>query len=81
VLVESVLGGPGEDGRLLGALGSAWLAGVDPRWGAAWQGRTGRRVPLPGYPYQRRPHWAEPDPDLALYDLWTVAGPVPQERR
>lgn len=28
-------------------------------------GGTGRRVPLPGYPYERNRHWIEPDPPAA----------------
>jgi phthiocerol/phenolphthiocerol synthesis type-I polyketide synthase E len=43
-------------GRGLGAL---WTAGVDVEWSPLRQGREPRRVPLPGYPFERRRHWVE----------------------
>jgi phthiocerol/phenolphthiocerol synthesis type-I polyketide synthase E len=48
---------------LLETAGRLWAHGVtvDPDAGAV--GRPGRRVPLPGYAYQRTRHWIDPDPD------------------
>ncbi|SDT83033.1 Phosphopantetheine attachment site [Streptomyces sp. TLI_053] len=45
----------------LAALGELWLAGLPVDWAAA---RTGpvRRVPLPGYPFQRQPYLLEAEP-------------------
>ncbi|MGW7688463.1 SDR family oxidoreductase [Streptomyces asiaticus] len=56
---------PGEqasdDAHLLAGLGAAWSAGVAVDW-AAVQGPDGHRpVRLPGYPFQRRRYWVEPD--------------------
>ncbi|MDH0864407.1 type I polyketide synthase [Mitsuaria sp. GD03876] len=45
--------------QLAGAVATLWTAGVDIDW-AAYQPTAGRRrVPLPGYPFQRRRHWIE----------------------
>jgi len=35
----------------LGALGRLWGAGATPQWE-----QTGRRIPLPGYPFERKPY-------------------------
>jgi acyl transferase domain-containing protein len=39
------------------AAGQLWTHGIEVKW----RGK-GRRVPLPGYPYQRTRHWIDPDP-------------------
>lgn len=44
---------------MLGAAGRLWLAGI-PVDNRAAPG-TSRRVPLPGYPYERKRHWIEAD--------------------
>jgi acyl transferase domain-containing protein len=50
-----------DDAVLLGALGRLWADGVDvDRAVLAHPGRAARRVPLPGYPFQRRRHWLAP---------------------
>jgi phthiocerol/phenolphthiocerol synthesis type-I polyketide synthase E len=55
------LPGPGDRQddlvTLLGTAGRLWTAGVPVEPGTA-----GRRVPLPAYPYERRRHWVEADP-------------------
>ena len=38
----------------------AWSDGHDVVWSAVRGGEAVRRVPLPGYQYQRRRHWVEP---------------------
>ena len=42
------------------ALAAAWLHGVPVDWAAA-AGDSGRRLPLPTYPFQRRRYWALDD--------------------
>lgn len=49
-----------DDRVLAEALGALWCQGADIDW-AAWTGKR-NRVPLPGYPFERQRHWAEPDP-------------------
>ena len=39
------------------ALGRLWLAGVPVDWDAYHGGERRRRVPLPGYPFQRERYW------------------------
>lgn len=54
----------GPDDRVLAeALGELWCQGAEVDW-AAWAAWTGkrRRVPLPAYPFERQPFWAQPDP-------------------
>ncbi len=80
----------GEDG-LLCAVGSLWLAGVEPRW-EALHAHGARRVRLPGYPFERERHWVEPleeapraevrDPASWLYrPAWKLAWPAPEPGR
>lgn len=45
---------------LLEAAARLWTAGVDVDWRSA-RPAEGRRVPLPGYPYERQRYWVEPD--------------------
>jgi len=56
------LPGPGEklgDAQVLcRTVGRLWLAGVPVNEGTR---AAGRRVPLPGYPYERTRYWIEPD--------------------
>ncbi|SOD62231.1 Acyl transferase domain-containing protein [Streptomyces zhaozhouensis] len=44
-------------GALFGAAAALHCAGADVRWEAFLAGSGGRRVPLPGYRFQRRSHW------------------------
>jgi acyl transferase domain-containing protein/acyl carrier protein len=45
------------------ALGRLWLAGAHVDWAAYHEGEARRRVPLPGYPFQRERYWLDqPDP-------------------
>jgi acyl transferase domain-containing protein len=77
----------GEEG-LLRAVGTLWLAGVEPKW-EALHAHGPRRVRLPGYPFERERHWVEPleeeppapvrDPASWLYrPVWKPAWPVPE---
>ncbi|MEU1128261.1 SDR family NAD(P)-dependent oxidoreductase [Streptomyces sp. NPDC005900] len=47
-------------------LGSLWLTGGDPDWSAYYAGQRRRRVPLPGYPFQRKRYWLEPRKPTAV---------------
>ncbi|HEX2084806.1 MAG TPA: SDR family NAD(P)-dependent oxidoreductase [Solirubrobacteraceae bacterium] len=38
-----------------------WERGVPVEWEAVFEGRAGRRVALPTYPFQHRRYWPEPD--------------------
>ena len=67
----------GDLDLLLEAVGRLWVAGVgsDPK--AFWEGSR-RRVPLPGYPFQRRRFWidgveAAPAPEAADDDAGEAA--------
>ncbi|MEU8872191.1 beta-ketoacyl synthase N-terminal-like domain-containing protein [Streptomyces javensis] len=44
---------------LLNAVALLWTTGVEVDWAAAREGRPGRTVPLPGYPFQRKRFWVE----------------------
>ncbi|QYA95663.1 acyltransferase domain-containing protein [Streptomyces anulatus] len=44
---------------LLNAVARMWTHGVEVDWDAVREDRPGRTVPLPGYPFQRRPFWVE----------------------
>jgi acyl transferase domain-containing protein len=44
---------------LLDAVGRAWSEGVEIDWAAFSEGRGGRRIPLPTYPFERRRYYIE----------------------
>ncbi len=51
-----------SDGEtVLTALGKLWEAGIEPDWKQFYRGQARRRVPLPGYPFERRRCWPEND--------------------
>jgi acyl transferase domain-containing protein/acyl carrier protein len=60
---------PGDKGgdyrHALGALARLWTDGVPVNWPATRPADPVRRVPLPGYQYQRRRHWVELNPPPA----------------
>ncbi|MEU3252590.1 SDR family NAD(P)-dependent oxidoreductase [Streptomyces sp. NPDC006997] len=52
-----------DDGALLlASLGALWSAGAEPDWDAFYGDTPRRPVRLPGYAFQRRRYWVEPDP-------------------
>jgi amino acid adenylation domain-containing protein len=51
-----------EPAVLLQALGRLWLAGVPVDWRKFAAEETRRRLPLPGYPFQRRRFWIDAAP-------------------
>ncbi|MFH9735777.1 amino acid adenylation domain-containing protein [Streptomyces sp. NPDC017260] len=74
-------GGRGRD-ALLRTVARLWTRGVAVDHAAL--APAGRRVPVPTYPFQRRPYWPGPDPARLLHRIaWTSAplpgppGPVP----
>jgi acyl transferase domain-containing protein len=48
---------------LLESLGRLWAAGAPVSWDRFWSGEKRRRVPLPGYPYERRQFWIDRNAD------------------
>ncbi|GAA1299942.1 beta-ketoacyl synthase N-terminal-like domain-containing protein [Saccharothrix xinjiangensis] len=71
---------------LLDAVGQLWRHGVPVDWRAHHAGRSRRRVPLPGYAFQRRRYWLEPpagrsgavEPTTRLSAApWSTAGAEP----
>ncbi|MBZ4421923.1 type I polyketide synthase [Myxococcus sp. RHSTA-1-4] len=46
--------------KLMGTLGKLWLAGVPVDWKGFHSGQRRRRVPLPGYPFERERYWVDP---------------------
>lgn len=56
--------GPDADLRsALTALGALWTEGHDIDWSALDDSAPPRRVPVPGYRYQRERHWLSPEAD------------------
>ena len=51
--------GENSAAHLLGAAGSLWTAGLQPRWEALHAGEPRRRVSLPTYPFERKRFWLE----------------------
>ncbi|MBW3549964.1 MAG: acyltransferase domain-containing protein [Proteobacteria bacterium] len=49
-----------DDEVFAAAGGLLWAHGLDIDWAAWGQPASGRRVPLPTYPFQRQRHWVEP---------------------
>jgi amino acid adenylation domain-containing protein len=52
--------GEGDAVNLMAALGSLWLAGVQPDWRAVHRNERRQRVSLPTYPFERKRYWLEP---------------------
>ncbi|WP_370936749.1 beta-ketoacyl synthase N-terminal-like domain-containing protein [Amycolatopsis sp. cg13] len=69
---------------LLRALGTLWSAGVEPDWDTFWAEENRRRLPLPGYPYQRGHAWVDPDPGCpplaGMYGVPLTAAEPPAEK-
>ncbi len=57
-----------EAGQFLRLLGAAHCAGLAVDWTPLSPGKPATHLDLPGYAFQRRRHWVEPD-DRALGDL------------
>jgi acyl transferase domain-containing protein len=44
---------------MLNALGRLWVAGATVNWEGFWSGEQRQRLPLPTYPFERKPYWVE----------------------
>ncbi|MES4905598.1 MULTISPECIES: beta-ketoacyl synthase N-terminal-like domain-containing protein [unclassified Streptomyces] len=53
-------GGSPATAALLRGVGRAWVQGAYLDWDAWYPRERQRRVPLPGYPFERVRHWVEP---------------------
>ncbi|QYC44242.1 Phthiocerol synthesis polyketide synthase type I PpsE [Nonomuraea coxensis DSM 45129] len=65
VALAALPGRKDETGPLttfLETVAAAWCAGAPVNWAALDDDRRARRVPLPGYPFQRSRHWLDPVP-------------------
>jgi len=51
--------GKGDSANLMKAVGSLWLAGVQPNWEAFHAEGRRQRVSLPTYPFERKRYWLE----------------------
>ena len=49
-----------DDRGPVAAIAAGYEAGLDIPFSALFEGETRRRIPLPGYPFQRRRHWVQP---------------------
>jgi malonyl CoA-acyl carrier protein transacylase len=58
------MGDTGDRAAALDAAAAAWCAGVAVDWNTVREGRSGRRVALPAYPFEPDRHWVDP-PQLA----------------
>ena len=54
--------GEGDAASLMGALGTLWLAGVQPDWPSVRDGDGHQRISLPTYPFERKRFWLEDSP-------------------
>ena len=45
--------------RFMSAVAQLYEAGCDPAWERVFAQSPGKRVPIPGYPFQRRSHWID----------------------
>ncbi len=52
----------GWSAERLADLGRRWTRGADLDWTALYPSGAHRRVPLPGYPFERQRHWIDPTP-------------------
>ncbi|MAT97570.1 MAG: hypothetical protein CL608_10545 [Anaerolineaceae bacterium] len=46
--------------RPLTTIGQLWLAGCPVQWEQLYQHQNRRRLPLPGYPFERQRYWLDP---------------------
>jgi phthiocerol/phenolphthiocerol synthesis type-I polyketide synthase E len=51
--------GRGDRAAFLDAAGRLWTAGVELDWKGLHQGSLPRNIPLPTYPFDRKPYWVE----------------------
>lgn len=54
--------GEGDAASLMSALGSLWVAGIQPDWRSVHAPEQRRRISLPTYPFERKRYWLEAPP-------------------
>ncbi len=59
---------------VLAAAGRLWCGGAEVDLAALHGGERRRRVPLPGYPFERQSYWVEPEPGASFGDRGRRAG-------
>lgn len=77
LIVSSLSGdfsGEGDAESLMSALGSLWLAGIEPHWAAVHAGERRQRISLPSYPFQRKRYWFK---QPATDESTTLMAPAP----
>jgi acyl transferase domain-containing protein/thioesterase domain-containing protein len=57
-----------DDRHFIATLGRLWACGANPDWSQLWGEARRRRVPLPGYPFQRSRYFIEPGRPAAVED-------------
>ncbi len=73
---DAAAGGSADAVSMLTAAARLWTAGTDLSWEALGQAPLRRRVPLPGYAYQRERYWVDaPAPASATPRTDPVAAP------
>lgn len=60
-LFSSISGGDDQE-SMLNALGGLWCAGREVSWTGFYDSERRHRIPLPGYPFQRKRFWIDPQP-------------------
>ncbi|MCX4386336.1 acyltransferase domain-containing protein [Micromonospora peucetia] len=75
--LPTVREGTDERDHMLATTGALWAAGVPVDLAAVRTGPAPRRVELPGYPYERRRHWV--DPDLTARTVVAETEKIPNE--
>jgi amino acid adenylation domain-containing protein len=84
--------GEGDAESMMNAVGSLWLAGVQPEWAAFYTSEQRQRVSLPTYPFERKRYWldapvselsATPIPSTPPMDigLTIVQTPIMEEKQ
>ena len=59
-LSTAISGENSNSACVLSALGRLWQAGIDVDWTGFYENESRRRVPLPGYPFERKRFFIEP---------------------
>ncbi|HEX9858597.1 MAG TPA: type I polyketide synthase, partial [Paracoccaceae bacterium] len=68
-----------DDAWHVASIGRLWACGVPVDWEPIWGGAARNRVPLPGYPFQRKPYFIAPGNESGRESL-AEAVPPPMRR-
>jgi amino acid adenylation domain-containing protein len=66
-----------ESAALAQAMGLLWLHQVEPDWEAYNGARQYNRIPLPSYPFERKPYWVDPAYLPAAEKAEDTSGAIP----